>query len=120
MTTSPPRWVRWWFRGAAVYGAVALLPLLASVPPADDVLFHLGFVGTALAFQLAFWIIGSDPVRHRALMPAAVLEKLAFVIPAGVLAANGAIAVTTIAAGVVDLILGIGFAVAWRVTPPPA
>ena len=118
MTTPPPRWVRWWFRGAAIYGAVALLRLLASAPPADDMLFHLGFIGTALAFQLAFWIIGSDPVRHRALMPAAVLEKLAFVIPAGVLAATGPIGGTTLAAGVIDLVLGIGFVLAWRATPP--
>ncbi|WP_174292987.1 hypothetical protein [Sphingomonas bacterium] len=115
---STPNWVRWWFRGAAVYGALALLAALAQMPPADDMLSHLGFIGTALAFQFAFWIIGGDPVRHRALMPAAVLEKLAFVIPAAVLAAHGRIDGITLAAAGIDLILAAGFVIAWRATPP--
>ena len=114
-STPAPAWVRWWFRGAALYGAAALL-LTALTPPATGELFFHGFVGTALAFQLVFWIIGGDPVRHRPLMLAAVLEKLAFVVPAATLAAAGRIGGTTEAAAT-DLVLGIGFAIAWRSTP---
>ena len=111
-----PAWVRWWFRGAALYGVAALL-LTALTPPATGELFFYGFVGTALAFQLVFWTIGGDPVRHRPLMLAAVLEKLAFVAPAATLAAAGRIGGTTGAAAAIDLVLGIGFAIAWRETP---
>lgn len=113
---STPNWVRWWFRGAALYGAAALLLTLLT-PPVAGALFFYGFVGTALAFQLAFWIIGGDPVRHRPLMVAAMAEKLAFVVPAASLAAAGRLGGTTLVAGIVDLLLGIGFLVAWRTTP---
>ena len=111
-----PAWVRWWFRVAALYGVAALL-LTALTPPETGELFFHGFVGTALAFQLAFWMIGGDPVRHRPLMLAAVLEKLAFVAPAATLATAGPIGGTTGAAAAIDLVLGIGFAIAWRETP---
>lgn len=114
---STPPWVRPWFRGAALYGAAALLALLAGTPPAGVALFFYGFAGTALAFQLAFWIIGGDPVRHRALMLAGVAEKLAFVLPVAALARTGGVGGSTLAAAAVDLVLGIGFLHAWRVTP---
>lgn len=115
-TMSTPNWVRWWFRGAALYGAAALLLTLAT-PPAAGALFFHGFVGTALAFQLVFWVVGGDPVRYRPLMLAAVAEKLAFVAPAALLAGTGQLGGTTLAAAMVDLVLGIGFLAAWRVTP---
>ena len=114
---STPNWVRWWFRGAAVYGAGALLAACLRPAPAGDALFFYGFVGTALAFQFAFWIIGGDPVRHRPLMLAAVAEKLAFAVPVAAAATAGRAAPTTLAAGAVDLVLGIGFLAAWRATP---
>ena len=116
-TMSTPNWVRPWFRAAAVYGAAALLTALARPAPGGDALFFHGFVGTALAFQLAFWIIGGNPVRHRPLMLAAVAEKVAFVIPVAALAAAGQAAPTTLAAGAIDFVLGLGFLAAWRATP---
>ena len=113
---STPNWVSWWFRGAAVYGTVALLLALLTPSPVGMLYFY-GFVGTALAFQLVFWIIGGDPIRYRALMLAGVGEKLAFVVPASVLTAHGLLGGTLVAAIAIDLVLGIGFAIAWRVTP---
>lgn len=112
-----PRWVRWWFRGAALYGVVALLgSLFAPAPPAVALLPQLAFTFTALAFQIVFWLIGGDPVRHRPLMLAGVAEKLAFGIPALLLAGDAApAAVVPFAA--IDLLLGLGFLLAWRATP---
>jgi hypothetical protein len=109
-----PRWVSWWFRGAAIYGTVALLASLAA--PGAIVLPQLAFTLTALAFQLVFWIVGGDPVRYRAMMLAGVLEKLAFGVPALVLAGGS----TTAIFGAIDLILGAGFLVAWFATPARA
>ena len=109
-----PRWVGWWFRGAAIYGAVALLASLAA--PGAIVLPQLAFTLTALAFQLVFWTIGGDPVRYRPLMLAGVAEKGAFGVPALVLAGGSAAA----AFGAIDLILGAGFLLAWFATPSRA
>ena len=114
---SAPAWVRWWFRGAAIYGTLGLATLLAQQPPGGDALFFYGFIGTALAFQLVFWIIGGDPVRFRTVMLAGPIEKLGFVVPITVLALHGGVAGSTLVAGAIDLILGIGFVAAYRATP---
>lgn len=107
------------FRWAAIYGVIVLLPMyLAPLPPAGAEVYF-GFVGLALVFQAAFWIIGGDPAKYRALMPVAVAEKLVFGLPALVLFARGyplAPPVPIFAA--IDLLLGLGFWLAWRKTPP--
>jgi hypothetical protein len=41
--------------------------------------FYYGFAGCALAWQFAFLTIARNPEKYRALMPAAILEKAAFV-----------------------------------------
>ena len=112
-----PRWVRLWFRVAAIYGLVALLPQFLLPQPAGAELVAYGFIGTASAFQLVFWVIGGDPARYRALMLPGVAEKLAFGVPAVLLFAAGkAPALVLLFAGV-DLLLGLGFLLAWRATP---
>lgn len=113
-----PRWVSRWFKGAAIYGAVALTAsLLAPALPGAARLPQLGFTFTALAFQIVFWIIGTAPVRYRPLMLAGVAEKLAFGVPALWLAAQGTAEPAAALFGTVDLILGAGFLLAWRATP---
>lgn len=113
-----PKWVRWWFRGGAAYGALAL-GASALVPPPEPLalLPHYAFVGTALAFQIVFWIIGGDPVRHRPLMLAGVAEKLAFGVPALLLVGTPGVPAAVIPFAAIDLVLGAGFALAWRATP---
>lgn len=115
--TASPRWVGWWFRGAAVYGLVALLPQYFLPQPAGAALVAYGFIGTASAFQLVFWIVGGDPVRFRPLMLAGVAEKLAFGVPAVLLFASGATPGAVLLFGAIDLALGLGFLLAWRATP---
>ena len=79
---------RWIFRIAAIYGLIALTPLYfleARVAAPAPLLAHpehfYGFIGTALAAQVMFLVIASDPARYRPLMLAGVLEKLAFGVP---------------------------------------
>lgn len=112
-----PRWVRLWFRLAAIYGLVALLPQFFLPQPAGAELVAYGFIGTASAFQLVFWVIGGDPARYRALMLPGVAEKLAFGVPAVALFAAGKVPGAVLAFGVIDLLLGLGFLLAWRATP---
>jgi len=40
--------------------------------------FYYGFVGTALAWQVAFCFIATDPVRYRPLMLPSILEKATY------------------------------------------
>ncbi|MBS0480653.1 MAG: hypothetical protein JSR96_00575 [Proteobacteria bacterium] len=105
------------FRWAAIYGVIVLLPLyLTPLPPVGGEVF-LGFVGLALVFQTVFWIIATDPVRYRALMPAAIAEKLIFAVPCLTLFAQGYPVSRPVAVfSVIDLLLGLGFFIAWRRT----
>lgn len=112
-----PRWVPLWFRGAAIYGLLALLPQYLLPQPEGAELVAYGFIGTASAFQIVFWIIGGDPVRYRALMLAGAAEKLAFGVPALLLHAAGKAPLAVVLFGGLDLLLGLGFLLAWRATP---
>ncbi len=48
-------------------------------PPVTHPEFYYGFVGLALVWQIAFFIIASDPARYRPIMLAAIPEKFIFV-----------------------------------------
>lgn len=109
---------RWIFRGAAIYGAIVLTPLLFQPTPAGArIEINLGFIGLALVFQGVFWIIGGDPRRYRAVMPMAVLEKLVFAIPALTLFALGRLGGMVAAFAGIDLLLAVLFVVAWWRVP---
>lgn len=121
---NPTRFASRVFGMAAVYGITVLLPqffledtLGRHFPPPPNHPEHFyGFVGIALAWQIAFWIIARDPLRHRAVMIPAVLEKLAFGIAAPVLYFQGRLDAMTLGAGLVDLLLAALFALAFLVT----
>lgn len=111
-------WIRWWFRAAAVYGIVALLASLATQLRGTPTLDGIAFALTALAFQLVFWIVGGNPVRYRPLMLAGVAEKLAFGVPVLVMAGTASAPMSVLPFGIIDLVLGAGFLIAWWRTPP--
>lgn len=106
------------FRWAAVYGVLVLAPLYLVPLPAVEPHNRLGFIGTALAFQWVFWLIGGDPVRYRALMFPAVAEKLVFSVPALILVAQGLTPKPVAGFAAIDIGLAVAFLAAWRrVTP---
>jgi len=114
------------FLVAGIYGLVTLIPMYFAEPLiaqyAPPALTHpenfYGFIGTALAFQVLFLIISRDPIRFRLAMVPAVLEKLAFGIPAIVLYLQGRLAGSTLAFGLIDLLLGALFAFSYLHTRP--
>ena len=77
-----------------------------------------GFIGVALAWQVAFLIIASDVVRYRPLMLAGVLEKLSFGGAVAILYAVDRVSVGVLLAGTLDLILGALFIAAYTTTRP--
>jgi len=110
------------FLGAGVYGIIVLLPqyfLEAKLgrdfpPPLTHPEHFYGFIGVALAWQFVFLIIARDISRYRLLILPAILEKLAFGVPALMLYAQGRVVALVAGAALVDLSFAILFALAFR------
>lgn len=120
--SSQVRWPRWIFIAAGLYGLAIIIPQYVmearigrDFPPAITHPEHFcAFLGVALAWQLAF---ASDVKRYRLLMLPAVVEKLAFGVPAIVLHLQGRAPALVAGFGAFDLLLAAGFALAHCVTP---
>ncbi|RIK64342.1 MAG: hypothetical protein DCC64_04180 [Planctomycetota bacterium] len=117
------------FTVAGIYGLIVLLPLYGleeqigrdAPPPITHPEYFYGFIGVAVAWQVAFLIIGRDPAGYRPLMIPAMIEKASFVAAVAVLYALGRVEATSLVAGGADLLLGILFAVAFiKTRPKPA
>ena len=119
--TSAIRFARRVYTGAGIYGVLVLLPMYFTVdrtgrdyPPAVTHLeYYLGFVGVALAWQLAFLVIGRDPIRFRPLMPVTFVEKLIFAVPATAMFLRGNLPPPTMAGAVIDMVLCALFVMAY-------
>ena len=109
---------------AGIWGLAVVTPLFflfdyigKQYPPAvthPDI--YYGFVTVTLAWQVAFLLISRDPVRFRPLMPAAMIEKFAYVIALAVLHSQGQIQFGQAAAGIPDFVLGTLFVAAFVTT----
>ena len=119
------KFAKYTFYAAGIYGLLVLLPqffLLEKTsqdyPPAiTHPEYYYGFVSVAVAFQIVFLIIGSNPVRYRTLMLAALVEKFPFVIIVYALYAAGRANEMILGGATLDLILGILFIVSYLKTP---
>ena len=108
------KFARWLFWLAGIYGLIVLFPhyffeqwISTNYPPAiTHPEYFYGFLGVAIAWQVAFLIIGQDPVRYRLAMLPAVIEKLSFGIAVAVLYAQERASGALLAFGGVDLVLG--------------
>lgn len=112
------------FIAAGVWGIAVLTPFywLFDVTgrhyhaPADYPQFFYGFLSVALAWQIAFLFIGSNPVRFRALMIPSMLEKFGYVATLVVLYGQGHISTMDAMPAIPDLFLGILFTAAFAST----
>jgi hypothetical protein len=76
------------YRIAGIWGLLIITPLYFLIdqigahnpPSVTHPEFYFGFVGVTLIWQIAFFIIASDPVRFRPFMIAAIFEKLIYII----------------------------------------
>lgn len=118
------RFARWTFLVAGVYGLLGLLPMYfmeaqygVDNPPAiTHPEFFYGFIGVAVAFQLVFITISTDPLKYRPLMLAALVEKFSFAIAAAILFINGRLAGPILIGAEIDLVLGVLFFLVWLKT----
>lgn len=81
--------------------------------------FVHGFFLVTFAWQVAFLIISTDPMRYRLLMLAAMLEKFPFTLAVLALYALGQVGIVALALGLIDGVLGILFSVAYVVSDSP-
>lgn len=110
---------------AGLWGILVLTPLYFLVDitgkpwpaPANYPHFFYGFIGVAMAWQVAFLIIGSNPARFRLMMIPAILEKFGHVATVGLLYARGRITATDAGTALPDLVLAILFIAAFARTP---
>lgn len=111
------KFARLTFLIAGIYGLLALLPLYFMEqqtgrdypPPITHPEYYYGFIGVAVAWQLAFLVMSRDPVRYRRLMPVAVVEKASFFIPVVVLFLQHRVSTFMLGAASIDGILGVLF-----------
>ncbi len=111
---------------AAAYGIIFLLPLYFLVdkigrdapPPVTHPEFYYGFLGVAFLWQFVFILIAKDPLRYRALMPIAILEKFVYTVPVLLLYSAGRVHPNIVGPALVDPIFGVLFIIAYfRLAP---
>jgi len=113
------------FLVAGVWGVLVIAPLYFMFdligqkdPPAiTHPGFFYGFVGVALAWQIAFLFISRDPVRFRPLMIPSIFEKFSYAIAVVVLVLQTRMHASDLVFAATDLLLGVLFVLAYLRTP---
>lgn len=119
------RFARWTFRVAGVYGLIVLTSQLFLEerlgrdypPPVTHPEFFYGFAGVALAWQVLFLVVGSDPPRFLPVMLPAVLAKLSFALAVLILYLMSRVSGVIVCLTAMDAVWAVLFALAWFSTP---
>ena len=109
------------YYAAGIWGILVLTPLYflfdrigqQDPPPITHPGFYYGFVGVGLAWQIAFLIVATNPVRFRPLMVACMVEKFSYAASLTVLYLQRRLHPTDLTFGAVDFVFGLLFVVAF-------
>ena len=120
------RFARYVFLIAGIYGLIVLVPMYFMEqkqgtdfpPPITHPEFYYGFIGVAVAWQVVFLVLATDPKRYRLMIIPALLEKVSFIIPVIVLHLQNRVSFVMVVVGMPDVVFGVLFVVAfvkiWR------
>ena len=119
------KFAKYVFYAAGIYGLIVLAPQYfleektgQDYPPAiTHAEYYYGFIGVALAFQIVFLMIARNPSRYRTMMIPSIIEKFSFAIAVIFLYLQNRVAPMMLGAGLIDLVLGILFVLAFVKTP---
>lgn len=111
---------------AGIWGLLVITPLYFMFnligqrdPPAiTHPGFFYGFVGCALAWQVAFCFIAINPVRFRPLMLPSILEKVTYAAAMVTLVLQHRTNPSDLLFALTDTLLGLLFLIAYFKTPP--
>jgi hypothetical protein len=109
------------FWTAGIWGLLVITPLYflfdsigqKDPPPITHPGFFYGFVGCALAWQVAFCFVARDPVRYRPLMIPSILEKATYAIAIVTLVLRGRTNPRDLLFAGTDSLLGLLFVIAY-------
>lgn len=115
------KFARWTFLIAGIYGLLVLLPQYFLIekagsdapPPINHPEYYFGFVGVAIAFQIVFLLIASDPLRYRPIILATIVGKFSFGIATAILLSKDMVAGPIVYGAAVDVVLGILFIISY-------
>jgi len=115
------KFARWTYLIAGIYGLVVLVPQYfledktgRDFPPSiTHPEFFYGFIGVAIAWQIAFLIISREPQRYRPIMIACVIEKFTYGIAVAALYLENRVSATILTTGLIDSMLGTLFLIAF-------
>ena len=113
---------------AGIWGLLVITPLYFMFdligrndpPPITHPGFFYGFVGVALAWQIAFVFIATDTARFRPLMIPCVLEKIGYGAAVLALVMQGRMHRADLLFAGTDLLLGLLLVIAYFKTPVSA
>ena len=118
------RFAKFVFISAGIWGIAVLMPLYflfdltgrQYARPTMYPQFFYGFLSVAMAWQIAFLMIGSNPGRFRPLMILSIIEKFSFVSVLLVLHLQLRLSVADVTPAVPDFLLGVLFVIAFAKT----
>jgi hypothetical protein len=116
------KFAKWTYLLAGIYGLLVLVPQyfleaknnIDYPPPINHPEYYYGFIGVAVAWQIAFLIIATDPKRYKLMMIASVIEKFSYGIAVVVLYMQARVtAELVLLTGIIDLFIGILFIISF-------
>src|SRR5215475_7433410 len=111
------KFAKYVFYIAGIYGVLVITPLYfifdkigqQDPPPITHPGFYYGFAGCALAWQIAFLVIATDPIRFRLMILPAIVEKITYAIAIPILYSQHRVHVADVALSGIDATFALLF-----------